>query len=81
MFLLTERASLLSELTGQTIPVAMRISLLIKTVQPISQILNIMHEGDSFFQQKPFEKSRFHLHLSREDDKSSKKSIKGQIDA
>ena len=78
MFLLTERASLLSELTGQTIPVAMRISLLIKTVKPISQILNIMHEG---FQQKPFEKSRFHLHLSREDEKSSKKSIKGQIDA
>ena len=78
MFLLTERAFLLSELTGQTIPVAMRISLLIKTVKPISQILNIMHEG---FQQKPFEKSRFHLHLSREDEKSSKKSIKGQIDA
>ena len=59
MFLLTERAFLLSELTGQTIPVAMRISLLIKTVQPISQILNIMHEGDSFFSKNPLKKADF----------------------
>ena len=59
MFLLTERAFLLSELTGQTIPVAMRISLLIKTVQPISQILNIMHEADSFFSKNPVKKADF----------------------
>ena len=59
MFILTERAFHLSELTGQTIPVVMRISLLIKTVQPISQILNIMHEGDSFFSKNPLEKADF----------------------
>ena len=35
----------LSELTGQSLPIVMRISLLIKTS---SQILNIMHEGDGF---------------------------------
>ena len=49
----------MSELTGQTIPVAMRISLLIKTVQPISQILNIMHEADSFFSKNPLKKADF----------------------
>ena len=49
----------MSELTGQTIPVVMRISLLIKTVQPISQILNRMHEGDSFFSKKRLEKADF----------------------
>ena len=38
----------LSEMTGQTVPVVMGISLLIKTNQPdeISQILNSMHGGD-----------------------------------
>ena len=59
MFLLTEGAFHLSELTGQTIAVVMRISLLIKTVQPISQILNRMHEGDSFFSKNPSEKADF----------------------
>jgi len=50
----------LSELTGQTIPILMRISLLIKTISQISQMLNSMCEGDGF-QQEPFGKSRFHL--------------------
>ena len=35
----------LLELTSQSLPIVMRISLLIKTS---SQILNIMHEGDGF---------------------------------
>ena len=37
----------LSELTGQTIPVIMRISLLIDTILPDHSILKSMHEGDS----------------------------------
>ena len=40
-------AFLLSELTGQTIPVIMRISLLINTIQPAHSILKSMYEGDS----------------------------------
>ena len=36
----------LSELTGQPVPLVMRISLLIKLTIHISQILNIMHKGD-----------------------------------
>ena len=35
------------ELTGQTIPVIMRISLLIDTIRPDHSILKSMHEGDS----------------------------------
>ena len=43
----------MSELTGQTVPVVMGISLLIKTNQPdeINQILNSMHGGDGFQQE------------------------------
>ena len=37
-----------SELTGQTIPVVIRISLLIKTIRPDQSSLNSMHEGDGF---------------------------------
>ena len=51
----------LSELTGQTILVVMRISLLIKLSSSISQILNSIRESsrkESVFQQKLFEKLR-----------------------
>ena len=43
----TKGAFHLSELTGQTIQVIMRISLLIKSIQPDLSILKSMHEGDS----------------------------------
>ena len=40
----------MSELTGQTVPIVMEISVLIKTNQPdeINQIVNSMHGGDGF---------------------------------
>ena len=43
----TKGAFHLSELTGQTIQVIMRISLLIKSIQPDLSILKSIHEGDS----------------------------------
>ena len=54
----TKGAFHLSELTGQPIPIAMRIPLLIKLTIQISQILNIMHKGDDF-QQNLLEKAYF----------------------
>ena len=48
----------LSELTGQAIPVVMKISLLIRAIQ-ISQMLNSMHEGNHFSS-----KTRFHFQMT-----------------
>ena len=46
---LREISIILSELTGQTIPITMRNSLVIKlSIQPASEILNSMHEGEGF---------------------------------
>ena len=50
----------LSELTGQTIPIVMGISLLIKTIQPDQSNPNCMLEGERF-SGNFFGKSRFHL--------------------
>ena len=44
---------------GQTLPDVMRISLVIKTIQPDYQILNSVQGGDSF-SAKTLGKSRFH---------------------
>ena len=49
----------LSELTGQTIAVLIRISLVIKTIQP-DQILNSVRE-EGGFSANTLGKSRFHL--------------------
>ena len=46
--MLAKDAFHLSELTGQPIPIIMRISLLIKLTIQISQILNIMHKEAGF---------------------------------
>ena len=56
---LTKGAFHVSELTGQPIPILMRISLLIKTNHQISQIQNIIYRGDGFLA-KPLGKSLFH---------------------
>ena len=56
----------LSELTGQPVPLVMRISLLIKLTIHISQILNIMHKGDKInkiqkkIKEMVFQQSLFH---------------------
>ena len=51
------------EQTGQTLPVVMRISILIKTIQP-DQILKSMNEGDGF-SSKTLGKSLFHFQNER----------------
>ena len=38
----------LSDLTCQSITITMRISLLIKIIQPDQSILKTMHQGDAF---------------------------------
>ena len=53
----------LPELTGQNLPVVMRISLLIKTIQS-DQILKSMNEGDGFLP-KTLGKSLFHFQNDR----------------
>ena len=50
----------LSELTGQTIPTLMRISLLIKTLQPDQSNPKIVCTKEMVFQQKLLEKAYFH---------------------
>ena len=52
----TEGTFHLSELTGQAIPVVMKVSFLMKTIQPDQS--NPIEDG---FSKKPFGKSRFHL--------------------
>ena len=50
----------LSEMTGQPIPIIMRILVLIKTNIQVSQMLNIVHKGNGF-SAKPLGKCRLYL--------------------
>ena len=59
-----ERFPFFPELSAQAIPIVMRISPLIKRSSQISQILNSMHEGNSF-SSKPLGKSLFNFQNNR----------------